>query len=135
MKYSFVPSLEKAGRDADPSEVICRSPFASWIQTELWTSPTDDISERPSGAIAIPSCSVGPKVNCSAAPPFVRCRHMWYPVAPAFEFRYIHSPSGDQAAYVHEPFGGPTCFPGELPSKGTTRHGSHPSLSISTTNT
>ena len=30
--------------------------------------PTDVISERPSGAIAIPSSCVGPKVTCSGSP-------------------------------------------------------------------
>ena len=57
---------------------------------------------------------------------------MWYPL-PVLAEKYIHFPSGDQAASVHCAGAGPTGFPGELPSNGINRQGSHPLKSISTT--
>lgn len=90
------------------------------------------MKERPSGAIAMPSSSVGPDVICSGSPFGNRCRQMWKR-PPALELMYIHFPSGDHAANVHPAPGGPTRRPCELPSMGTTRHGTHGAASISTT--
>ena len=36
-------------------------------------APTEVMSDLPSGAIAIPSCEVGPKVSCSGSPSGKRC--------------------------------------------------------------
>src|SRR5262245_11646353 len=91
---------------------------------ELCLSPTAVINERPSGAMAMPSSSVGPEVICSGRPSEKRCRQMWN-APPALEFRYIHFPSGDHAAKVHPALGGPTCSPAVLPSIGTSLQGSH----------
>ena len=65
-----------------------------------------------------------PKVTCSGVPSGKRCRQVWTPL-PVLAEKYIHFPSGDQAASVHCAGAGPTGFPGELPSKGTNRQGSH----------
>ena len=88
--------------------------------------PIEVTNERPSGANSIPSSSVTPKVTCSGVPSGKRCRQMWYP-PPVLAEKYIHFPSGDQAASVHCAGAGPTGFPGELPSKGINRQGSHES--------
>src|ERR1700722_75651 len=77
------------------------------------------IRELPSGAMAMPLSSLEPDVICSGCPSGKRCRHKcrrpdtWTP-------KYIHFPSGDQAAEVQAP-SGPTCRPGDPPEKGTTR--------------
>src|SRR5688500_14977452 len=91
--------------------------------------------DRPSGAIAMPSSDVGPEVTCSGVPLGKRCRQIW--LSPtALDVKYIHFPSGDHAATVQPPPGGPTARPGELPSMGTRRQGSHKwSVSISTSRT
>src|SRR5258708_33343558 len=96
--------------------------------------PTEVIRERPSGATATPSSSVGPNVICSGSPEGQRCRHMWK-LPPAATLKYIQRPSGDHPPAVHLP-GGPTWRPSELPSNGTTRHGIQvPLWSISTSRT
>src|SRR5262249_39317910 len=74
----------------------------------------------PSGSKAIPSSSVGPDVTCSTFPLGNGCRQMWN-APPEFEVRYIHLPSGDQAAFVQTPSSGPIGTPAELPSKGSRR--------------
>src|SRR6185436_13842197 len=90
------------------------------------------MKERPSGAMAIPSSSVGPDVICFGWPSGNRWLQVWeYP--PALELRYIHFPSGDHAAKLQPAPGGPTWRPGELPSMGTSRQGIHGPFSISTT--
>src|SRR5258708_5125320 len=79
--------------------------------------------------MAMPSSSVGPDVICSGAPFGKRCRQVWKE-PPALELKYIHLPSGDQAANVHATPCGPTECPAELPSIGTRRQGSQaPSIS------
>src|SRR5438552_12249766 len=60
-KYKVVPSAEICGEKAYPSEEIWRSPFASCIHTVPCALSTEVISDLPSGAIAIPSSSVGPE--------------------------------------------------------------------------
>src|SRR5690349_14223922 len=101
----------------------------------LCRTPTAVTNERPSGAMAIPSSSVGPEVICSGCPSGKRCRQVWN--APLeLELKYIHLPSGDQAAKWHEPSSGPIGLAGDLPSKGTRRQGPKPPpASISTTST
>src|SRR6185295_1820942 len=86
--------------------------------------PTAVTSDVPSAETAIPSSSVAPAVSWSGVPSGKRCRQMWN-APPAFVTRYIHLPSGDQAAAVHAAPGGPTVRAPELPSNGTTRHGCH----------
>src|SRR5262249_34540113 len=86
---------------------------------------------------AMPSSCVGPEVNCSGSESVPleekRCRQMWK-APPASELRYIHLPSGDQAANQQAP-GGPTGRLGELASTAINRHGSHlPRSSISAAN-
>ena len=63
-----------------------------------------------------------------------RCRQVWTPLPVSAE-KYIHFPSGDQAASVHCAGAGPTGFPGELPSEGASRQGSHELKPISITMT
>src|SRR5262249_14885297 len=112
-----------------------RSPWLSCTQTLLCLAPTAVTNERPSGAMAIPSSSVGPEVICSGCPSGKRCRQVWK-TPPALELKYIHCPSSDHAANVHHAPGGPTGFAGELPSKGARRQGPKPPRSfISTTRT
>src|SRR5262245_36092311 len=82
--------------------------------------------------MAMPSSSLGPEVICSGWPSGKRCLQVWK-VPPALELKYIHLPSGGQAAKVQPASGGPTCRPAELPSKGTSLQGSHAARSISTT--
>src|SRR5437764_1465406 len=106
------------------------SPCESWIQTALCRTPTEVISERPSGATAKPSSSAGPNVSCSGLPSGNACRQRW--LAPLTSApKYIQFPSGDQPAEVQSPVG-PTCLPGEPPPRGTIRQGNQPG-SISTT--
>src|SRR5262245_36547436 len=88
--------------------------------------PTAVMNDRPSGAMARPSSSVGPEVICSGRSSVSRTekrwRHAWNAL-PALELKYIHTPSGDQPANQHAASGGPTWRPGELASIGTRRHG------------
>lgn len=100
----------------------------------LCPMPIDVTNERPSGAKLIPSSCVTPKVTCSGVPSGNRCRQMWTPPA-VLAVKYIHFPSGDQAASVHCADAGPTGLPESLPSMGTSRHGSQDRASISTTST
>src|SRR5262249_40097511 len=79
------------------------------------------IRDRPSGAIAMPSSSVGPDVNCSGGPSGKHCRHKCRRPSTRTA-KYIQVPSGDHAAAEHRP-GGPACLPAELPFRGTKRHG------------
>src|SRR6266699_6202230 len=104
-KYKVIPSAEICGEKAYPSEEIWRSPFASCIHTVPCALPTEVISDLPSGAIAIPSSSVGPEVIRWATPFGYRTRQMWKPTLPASDVRQIHFPSGDQAADVQSPSG------------------------------
>src|SRR5712671_5663842 len=79
------------------------------------------MNDRPSGATAIPSSSVGPDVICSEAAS----------VAPsAFDVPYIHAPSGAHAAKRQAASGGPTWRPRDVPLMGTSRHGIHSPLSV-----
>src|SRR6185295_16221235 len=90
------------------------------------------MNDRPSGATATPSSSVGPKVICSGFPLGNRCRHKcqlpkgWvgsvFAPPSAEALKYIHFPSGDQPAAVQKP-GGPTRLPSDVPSKGKSRQG------------
>src|SRR5215467_11480426 len=80
------------------------------------------MKDRPSAATAMPSSSAGPDVICSGTPSGKRCRQVWN-APPALELKYIHFPSGDQAAKVHGAPCGPTSFPWELAFMGTTRQG------------
>src|SRR5664279_667356 len=132
MELAPTPPNPSPGRLAKPSPEIWRSPHASCTQTELCRIPADVTSERPSGETAIPSSSVGPKVNCSGTPPGKCWRQIWYP-SPASALKYIILPSGLHAAYVQRAVFGPAVSPPLLPSKGSTRHGRHPTLSISET--
>src|SRR5262245_49850661 len=100
---------------------------------ELCINPTDVMKERPSGAMASPSSSVGPEVICSGSPSGNRCRHVWK--APLkLELKDSHFPSGDQAAKVQAPPAGPTWCPTELPSSGATRQCTIPPRSFISTN-
>src|SRR5579862_7274550 len=93
------------------------------------------MNDRPSGAIAIPSSSVGPDVTCSGLPSGNRWRQTWN-VPPSDELRYIHFPSIDHAADRQAARAGPTARPGEVPSIGTRRQGRNtPTESISTSKT
>src|SRR6266540_3594850 len=82
----------------------------------------------------MPSSCVTLKVICSGLPSGKSCRHMWTP-PPVSAEKYIHLLSGDQAASVHCDGAGPTGFPRELPSNGTSRQGSHALKPISITMT
>src|SRR6516162_7683336 len=84
------------------------------------------MKERPSEEKAMPSSSVGPEVTCSGCPSGKRWRQMWKLPSPAFELKYIQRPSGDQAAEVQAPVGGPTLLPTDVESKDNRRHGNHP---------
>src|SRR6185295_15551871 len=106
------------GFAALPSTEICRSPRESCSHREAPNVETAVTSERPSGATAIPSSAVGPAVICSGLPSGKRWRQMW-PAPTAFDVKYIQFPSGDHAANVQAPPGGPTLCPEELPSAGT----------------
>src|SRR3954452_15320080 len=97
----------------------------------LWLVPIEVTNDRPSGANSMPCSSVAPNVTCSGTPSGKRCRHTWVP-PPVLVEKYIHWPSGDHVASVHWAGAGPTGFPGELPSNGTRRQGSHAAFSIST---
>src|SRR5437870_13274187 len=79
--------------------------------------------DRPSGATSTHSSSVVPVVSCSSIPLGKRCRQMCEP-PPLSAEKYIHFPSGDQAAPEHPR--GPTFLAFELPSNGATRHSCHP---------
>ena len=78
----------------------------------------------------MPSSSDGPELTCSGVPSGKRWRQMWNPL-PVLAEKYIHLPSGDQAALVHCAGWGPTFLPAELPSKGAKRHGCQPLKPIS----
>src|SRR5262245_37815014 len=58
---------------------------------------------------------------------------MWK-APPESELKYIHFPSGDHAAKVHWPVGGPICCDVELPSIGARRHRSMAPRSFISTN-
>src|SRR6266481_48913 len=117
---------------ANPSDVSWRSLPESWIQMDACLMPTLVITYLPSGVGAVPSSSVAPEVICSGVPSGNFCRQMWK-LPDAVEEKYIHWPSGDHAAVVHCPSFGPARLPGDEPSKGTRRHGSHADPSISAT--
>src|SRR5690348_1982252 len=92
------------------------------------------MKDRPSGAMVTLSSTVGPEVICSGVASVLlapkRCRQTWKP-SPASELKYIHLPSGDQAANQQAP-SGPTGRLTEPPSIGIRRQGSHvPRSSIS----
>ena len=96
--------------------------FAARVAHPDFTSPwpTDVTIDRPSGAMARPTSSVGPNVICSGLPSGNRCRHRCEtPLTKTL--KYIQVPSGDHAAAMQAP-GGPTCVPGERPSNGVSRH-------------
>src|SRR5688572_7952411 len=80
----------------------------------------------------MPASVATPNVTCSGVPSGNRCRQMWTPLLVK-AVKYIHWPSGDHATSVHCAGDGPTAFPGELPSIGTRRQGSHDRPSISAT--
>jgi hypothetical protein len=71
-----VPSGVNFGCSAWPSSEICRSPRRSCTQMLLCFTPTAVTYERPSGANAIPSSSVGPELICSGCPSGKRCRQV-----------------------------------------------------------
>src|SRR5438093_5031722 len=121
------------GSIANPSEVSCRSPLASFNEMLACWNPMLVMRYLPSGVSAVPSCSVGPNVICSGVPFGYRWRHTWK-APPAFDEKYIHRPSPDQVTVVHWPSSGPMERPADDPSNGTRRHGSQ-SPFISTTST
>src|SRR5262245_31065486 len=128
------PDGSIVGSIGNPSDVSCRSSLGSFNEMLACWSPMLVMRYLPSGVSAVPSCSVGPNVICSGVPFGYRWRHTWK-APPAFDEKYIHRPSLDQLAVVHWPSNGPTGRPGDDPSNGTRRHGSHSPPFISTTST
>src|SRR5688500_16894363 len=128
-----LPSFAMRGASTNPSEDKKRAPLLSRTQSALDWRPTDVMTDAPSGAAAVPCSSVaGPDVNASGVPFGKRARHRWGD-SPSKTAKYLHCPSGDQAADRHEP-AGPIGRAPASPSKGTRRHASPPPvLFISTT--
>src|SRR5437867_2304789 len=84
-----------------------------------------------------PSSDAGPELICSGSarvpPSEKRCRQIWK-APPARELKNIQFPSGDQAANQHAAPGGPTGRPVDLPSIGTSLHGSQVPRSVISAN-
>src|SRR5215831_876968 len=97
-------------------------------------APIDVISDPSLSATTPRSSLVIPNVICSGAPSGKRWRHRC-DSPDAATAKYIQRPSGDHAAAVQEAWDGPTEIPEEELSNGTSRQGSHPFVSISTTST
>src|SRR5262249_33558134 len=98
--------------------------------------PDAVMNDLPSGIIARPSSSLAPDgVNCCGVPSGKCCLQTWKPAVRVSTVKYIHLPSGDHCAELHEP-SGPTDCPNDDPSNGTSRQRRHHcALSISTTST
>src|SRR5215831_11224515 len=95
---------------------------------------TEVMNEWPSGATAMSASSVGPLVICCGVPFGKDCLQMCRPFPPASDVKYIHLPSGDQAAEIHAAFCGPTDLAAP-PLNGTSLQGPKSRVPISVAKT